>query len=147
MESFACEKKADGQYYVKMLESPSLSDKYAAAKALHFFPSKGTKGLLLQKMDDNKEHIYIRLEAASSLLKLGETKALSFFEEVLRDNYLENRLEAAIILGETKSNDACKLLIETLHDTEQHPEIRAGAAWSLGELGNKEAIEAFGEGL
>lgn len=143
LESFPCEKRVNDQYYLKMLESPSLSDKYAAAKALHFFPSKGIKELLLQKMADTKEHIYIRLEAASSLLKLGEKEAISFFEEVLGADYLENRLEAAIILGETKSDDACELLIDTLHDTEQHPEIRAGAAWSLGELGNDKAIEAL----
>jgi HEAT repeat protein len=36
-----------------------------------------------------------------------------------------------------------QLLIDTVLDTEQHPEIRAGAAWALGELQDKGALNAL----
>ena len=141
--SFKCEKKAGEQYYKTSLESASLSDRYAAAKVLHLFPSGTSVDILLDRMNDTKEHIYIRLEAASSLLKMENKEAVSFFQDVLHDQYLENRLEAVIILGEIKNDIACDLLIRTLLDNEQHPEIRAGAAWSLGELKNRKALDAL----
>jgi HEAT repeat protein len=94
-------------------------------------------------MNDEREHIYIRLEAASSLLKMGQKESLPFFEKVLIDSYLANRLECVIILSEISGDESCNLLVKTLLDQHQHPEIRAGAAWSLGELGNKQALDAL----
>jgi len=35
------------------------------------------------------------------------------------------------------------MLIDTLRDNEQHSEIRSGAAWALGELHDKAAIDAL----
>ena len=140
---FDCAKDTSGEYYIKMLQSTSLSDRYAAAKALPYFPSKNVAEELSEKIDDRKEHIYVRLEAASSLLKMGNKEGLSFFEKILADEYLENRLEGIITLGEIDSNDSCDLLIKALLDANQHPEIRAGAAWSLGELKNKKAMDAL----
>ena len=67
----------------------------------------------------------------------------------MSDEYLQNRLETVIVLGEIHQKAACDILVKTLLDQEQHPEIRAGAAWSLGELRNKSGldalIESFGE--
>lgn len=140
---FVCPKDKRVADYTKMLKSASLSDRYAAAKALSYFEAKDVAGALLEKMGDAKDHIYIRLEAAASVLKLGSTDSLKFFEDVLQDSYLENRLEGVIILGEIHNKHASKLLIKTLLDKEQHPEIRAGAAWALGELKNKEALDAL----
>jgi len=140
---FDCGKRAKEEYYEKALISASISDRYAAAKVLHLFPSKSTARILLTRMNDTKEHIYIRLEAASSLLKMGYKEPLSFFQEILEDQYLENRLEAVIILGEIRNEIALNLLTKTLLDANQHPEIRAGSAWSLGELKNKKALNAL----
>jgi hypothetical protein len=140
---FACRTVGSESYYLKLLDSPSLTDRYTAAKALRHFDGEGLKNVLLKRVNDKKEHIYIRLEAASSLLKMGEKGALDFFRDVLKDSYLENRLECVIILGEIQKQEACKLLIETLLDEEQNPEIRAGAAWSLGELRFKESLSAL----
>jgi len=140
---FECSGQANSEYYAKMLKSPSLTERYSAAKVLFSFPSNSTVKLLLDKMGDEKEHIYVRLEAASSLLKMERKEPLSFFESLLDDQYLENRLESVIILGEIKNDDACSLLVKTLLDANQHPEIRAGAAWSLGELRNHKAMDAL----
>lgn len=140
---FECKNEISKDFYIDMLDSASLSDRYAAAKALSHFPSKETAEKLSTKINDTKEHIYVRLEAASSLLKSDNKRGLRFIEKILNDEYLENRLEAVIILGETKSEDSCELLVDTLLDERQHPEIRAGAAWSLGELKNKKAMDAL----
>jgi hypothetical protein len=140
---FECNKNANEKYYKKALKSASISDRYAAAKVLYLFPSKSTARILLARMNDTKEHIYIRLEAASSLLKMGYNEPVSFFHEILDDQYLENRLEVIIILGEIRNDIAFNLLTKTLLDANQHPEIRAGAAWSLGELKNKKALDAL----
>lgn len=142
---FECEKSASKDTYIQMLGSSSLSDRYAAAKALSHFTSKKAVEKLSLKINDKKEHIYVRLEAASSLFKLGDKRGLKFIQKILNDEYLENRLEAVIILGEIKSDDSCELLIKTLLDKSQHPEIRAGSAWSLGELKNRKAMEALVE--
>ena len=144
IQDFKCLGGRGASDYQKMLKSTSLSERYAAAKALSYFP-KDLQVIksLLEKMGDSKDHIYIRLEAASSILKLGQKESIDFFKEVLRDTYLENRLEGVIILGEINSSYSAELLIRVLLDKEQHPEIRAGAAWALGELKNKEALQAL----
>jgi len=139
-----CKKNLTEAYYLDLTKSIVLSDRYAAAKALSHFKSARTIENLLRIMKDEKEHIYVRLEAASSLLKMGKSESMSFFEKILKDPYLQNRLECVIILGEIEDNfSSLDLLMKTLSDDAQTPEIRAGAAWALGELRNKEALEAL----
>lgn len=138
-----CKKIERKKFYLSMLRSPSLTEKYTAAKALSYFGDENVNNALTKKILDDKEHIYIRLEAASSLLKMGEKTSLEFFNKTLNDPYLENRLECVIILGEIQKKEACDLLIQTLLDDNQNSEIRAGAAWSLGELRYKEALNAL----
>ncbi|ODS32845.1 MAG: PBS lyase HEAT-like repeat protein [Candidatus Scalindua rubra] len=140
---FVCPKDKRVRDYIKLINSVSLSDRYAAAKALSHFEAGDVVDTLLEKMGDSKDHIYIRLEAAASVLKLGSTESLKFFKDVLNDEYLENRLEGVIILGEIRNKHSSKLLIQTLLDKEQNSEIRAGAAWALGELKSKETLEAL----
>ena len=73
-------------------------------------------------------------------MKRGHVAGITFLETALEDAYLENRLEATIVLSEVRTEQATQLLIETLNDQAQHAEIRAAAAWSLGELGAAEAL-------
>lgn len=143
VRQFNCGKTTSTEYYLDMLDSTSLSDRYVSAKALAHFPSEAAADALTKTVRNEREHIYVRLEAASSLLKMGHTEYLSFFKGLLSDQYLENRLECVIVLGEIDSDKSCDFLIGTLLDSNQHPEIRAGAAWSLGELKNKKATEAL----
>jgi hypothetical protein len=135
-----CDRALSQEHYIDLMKSTSLSDRYTAAKALSYFNSKESIFALIDRMIDEKEHIYVRLESASSLLKRGRKESLSFFKDMLNNPYLENRLEAVIILGEISQDEACDLLIGTLLDRMQHPEIRTGAAWSLGELKNQKAL-------
>lgn len=143
VQRFNCGKTTSTEYYLGMLNSTSLSDRYVSAKALAHFPSDAAADALARMVRNERDHIYVRLEAASSLLKMDHTEYLSFFKGLLSDQYLENRSECVIVLGEIDSDKSCDLLIGTLLDSNQHPEIRAGAAWSLGELKNKKATEAL----
>jgi len=142
-DTIPCEGILDQDHYLGLLESASLSDRYMAAKALsHFKSDKATLGLK-ERMNDEKEHIYVRLEAASSLLKMGNKEGVSFLKKMLDDPYLENRLECVIVLGEIDQNESTDLLVSILLNVNQHPEIRAGAAWSLGELKDQKALNAL----
>ncbi len=130
-------------HYIKLLTSPSITERYAAAKALSYFSFDNAIPILRKTINDDREHIYIRLEAAATLMRAGQPEGVSFIETCLHDQYLENRLEAIIVLGEIDSSESCALLSKCLLDNNQHPEIRAGAAWSLGELGSRNALDAL----
>ncbi|MGB9737812.1 HEAT repeat domain-containing protein [Chloroflexus sp.] len=52
-------------------------------------------------------------------------------------------MEAVIVLGEIPNDTSCQLLCRVLTDNQQHPEIRAGAAWALGELHNSLALSVL----
>jgi site-specific DNA-methyltransferase (adenine-specific) len=56
---------------------------------------------------------------------------------------LEHRLEGIIILGEIHLPESQKILTTALLDKQQHPEIRAGAAWALGELRKPDSVDAL----
>ena len=140
---FACDKDKTYKDYVKLLKSPSVSDRYSAAKALSHYDSKDSADALRDKIADARDHIYVRLEAAASLMRRGQKEGIEFLTQIVHDEYLENRLEGVIILGEISKGDSAKLLQEVLLDREQHPEIRAGAAWALGELCKPETLDSL----
>ncbi len=141
--AFSCDQTTSDTHYLNLLTSPSLSKRYAAAKALSFFVSDDVSQFLTRKLSDADEHIYIRLEAAANLARQGNEAGITFIKERLTDEYPQHRLEAVIVLSEIATDIANRLLIDTLLDTKQHPEIRAGAAWALGELRNKSAMGAL----
>jgi len=135
--------KVDANYFVENLSNLNHSERYAAAKALRFFNEKKVIAALKVKVATPEEHIYVRLEAAASLAILGEVEGYLFIEESLTDQYLQNVLESVIVLNEIKSERACKLLCDILLNEAFDPEIRAGAAWGLGEQQNKNALTAI----
>lgn len=135
--------KVDSNYFIENLSNLNHSERYAAAKALRFFNEKKVIAALKAKVATTEEHIYVRLEAAASLAILGEAEGYLFIEESLKDQYLQNVLESVIVLNEIKSERACKLLCDILLNEAFDPEIRAGAAWGLGEQQNKNALTAI----
>jgi HEAT repeat protein len=140
-----CDKRVGPGYYLGLLRSVDLSDRYTACKALTHFGSPAATSALMDRQSDGSEHIYVRLEAAAGLMRRGNTTGTDFVRGCLGDTYLQNRLEAVIILGEIKNGASLELLVQTLRNPEQNPEIRAGAAYSLGELGSRESLEALVE--
>ncbi len=140
---FPCSKSATEEEYLRKLSSSSLGERYKASKALSHYTSSASANTLAHKMSDGEDHIYVRLEAASSLARRGDERGTSFVDDCLSDQYLENRLEAVIVLGEIGGQAATTMLLKTLRNDEQHPEIRAGAAWALGELHEESAMDAL----
>ncbi len=132
----------DGKY-IADLKSASLSDRYAAAKALGTMGAHQATGALKDKLEDEKEHLYVRLEAAASLVRLGEDSCFKALEKFLANEYLETQLETVIILGEIRHAESARLLIKVLKDQGRHSEIRAGAAWAIGELRSQEGLSAL----
>ena len=135
--------RVDENYYLTNLSSSSLSDRYTASKALSFFNDYKLQKALLKKINDEEEHIYVRLEAAASLARLDYDQGYLFVENCLNDSFLQNVLETIIVLSEIKSKRSSSILCSVLEDENQDPEIRAGAAWALGELNNKIALESL----
>ncbi|MBW8049338.1 MAG: HEAT repeat domain-containing protein [Cytophagales bacterium] len=133
----------DQTYFISTLSSTDLSDRYAAAKALSHFKSDKSEKALLSRIEDANEHIYVKLEAAASLARFGNNKGYEFIETCLADDYAQNVLETIIVLAETKSTKSCALLGKVLQDENYAPEIRAGAAWALGEQNNKNSLSVL----
>ena len=94
-------------------------------------------------MTDDREHIYIRLESAAGLARASDAAGMNFIRQTLRGEYLEHRLEAVIILGEIATDESRQTLTGVLLDQSQHAEIRAGAAWALGELQQPASVDAL----
>ena len=123
------------------IRSLSLADRYTAVKALSCVPSPQAVPEILIRLNDPAEHIYVQMEAAAHLARRGVPEGTTFIQNATQSEYLEHRLEAVIILSEIHTAMSRSLLRETLADSEQHAEIRAAAAWSLGELCHGDAAK------
>mgnify|MGYP005841118375 CR=1 FL=1 len=138
-----CSATASPSSFLAMLASSAVADRYTAAKALSHIGDSAASGALTQRMTDEREHIYVRLEAAAGLARAGDPGGMAFIQQTLQGQYLEHRLEAVIILGEIPTDDSRKALSTVLLDPVQHAEIRAGAAWALGELQQPSSVDAL----
>jgi hypothetical protein len=141
--SFPCSSKATDGTFLSHLTSYSVEDRYAAVKALSNFYSLDAVEVLKRRMNDDTEHIYVRLEAAAGLARFGLNDGIDFINQILNGEYLEHRLEAVIILGEIDPVISHDTLISVLLDKRQHPDIRAGAAWALGEQRRPSSADAL----
>lgn len=130
-------------YYQNLLTSASISERYGAAKAYSFLKGQFDTKPLTERINDDAEHIYVKLESAAALARSNAPIGYNFIESILNSDYLEHRLEAVIILGELPSEQSGKLLIQVLADGSQHEDIRGGAAWALGELNLKSSIPSL----
>jgi len=129
--------------YLGWLSSRDVAVRYTAAKALAYFHGREVQTELLRILQDDSEHLYVRLEAASSLARLDIPEGWKWIDESVNSPYLENQLETVIILGELRKPEATDLLISILLDTARHAEIRAGAAWAIGEGGAVKGVDAL----
>lgn len=140
---FVCGNDAKLRHYIENLKSTSLAERYAAVKALSLLRGDEADKALWDHMDDPKEHIYIRLDAAAALARHGIDEGLSFIQATIDHNVTEARLEAVIILSEIKAVGSCEILRKTLEDKMQHQDVRAGAAWALGEIRCAKAMDSL----
>lgn len=141
--SFECLPRVTEADYVRTLSSPSLSDRYAASKALSHFSSPGARRALAEKLADELEHPFVRFECAAGLARSDEEAGWEFIEARLADEYMPYRLEAVIILAEIPGERSSHLLSNVIRNRSQHSEIRAGAAWALGEMNNRDGLSVL----
>jgi len=141
--ALACSQDRGPDDYVKQMDSPDMHERYAAAKALSVVWSPTARPVLERVVEDAREEAIVRLEAAATLMKQGIRAGREHIADVLSTDYDAERLEATVVLAEVGNEDAVNLLAAVLPDQEQHPDVRAGAAWALGEVGSGSAIPSL----
>jgi len=91
-------------------------------------------------MVDPAENIYVQLEAAAALAAYENNDGWDFLTKSLNSSYLNVQLETVIVISEIKNKKSEKLLMDVLTDTMRDSEIRAGAAWALGNFVTHAAV-------
>lgn len=138
-----CHGGASIEKYIATASSASVTDRYMAAKALRRSTSDAATATLLQLLGDGKEDIYVRVEAGAALMLRERPEGMAYLKSLLDGAHASFRLEAVIVLGEVPTPEAATLLRATLSKPEEHPDVRAAAAWALGEIGLHENIDAL----
>jgi hypothetical protein len=133
-----CPSSVSEAYFIDKLTSVNLSERYAAAKALRYRGYTTAKPVLETRMTDVEEDIYVQLEAAASLAAYDYPNGWEFMENKLRSPIvtvpLETQLETVIVASEIPKSRSEQLLIEVLQNPQRNDELRAGAAWALGQF-------------
>lgn len=145
--SLALPAAVDEAHFVEKLASVSLSERYAAAKALRFRGYSTAGAALRSRMNDVDEDIYVQLEAAAALAAYEDSTGWDFMEGNLRGSALtvplETQLETIIVLSEISREQSEHLLIDVLQDSSRNEELRAGAAWALGQFASGGSASAL----
>lgn len=133
-----CPTSVSEAYFIEKLASVNLSERYAAAKALRYRGYSAAMPVLESRMTDADEDIYVQLEAAAALAAYDNPNGWDFMENKLRSPVmtvpLETQLETVIVVSEIPKSRSEQLLIEVLRDSNRDDELRAGAAWALGQF-------------
>lgn len=134
-------------YFIEKLASVNLSERYAAAKALRYRGYTNAKPALESRMNDPDEDIYVQLEAAAALAAYNDPNGWEFIESKLRSPVLtvplETQLETVIVASEIPKERSERTLIEVLQETHRDDELRAGAAWALGQFASATSATAL----
>ena len=142
-----CPTSVSEAYFVDKLTSVNLSERYAAAKALRYKGYTTAKPVLEARMTDADEDIYVQLEAAAALAAYDDQNGWEFMENKLRSPVmtvpLETQLETVIVASEIPKSRSEQLLIEVLRDSQRDDELRAGAAWALGQFASATSATAL----
>lgn len=135
--------EVDEDFFLHRLRSASLSERYAAAKALRFRGYERGANALDERMRDEEENIYVQLEAAAALAAHSNASGWAFLERSLNNSYPKVQLETVIVLSEIAQPQSEPMLIGVLSDHKRHSEVRAGAAWALGEFKTRGTMTAL----
>jgi hypothetical protein len=143
-----CPSSVNEAYFIDKLASVNLSERYAAAKALRYRGYTTARPVLESRMIDADEDIYVQLEAAAALAAYNDDQqGWEFMESKLRSPVmtvpLETQLETVIVASEIPKNRSEQLLIEVLRDAQRDDELRAGAAWALGQFASATSATAL----
>lgn len=136
--ALTCPPQVDEASFIGRLGSINLSERYAAAKALRYRGYITAQAALEERMNHAQEDIYVQLEAAAALAAYDHPTGWAFMEAKLRSSVLdvplETQLETVIVASEIPKDRSQRLLIEVLKDAGRDEELRAGAAWALGQF-------------
>jgi hypothetical protein len=145
--ALSCPSEVNESYFIDKLASVNLSERYAAAKALRYRGYTTAKPVLEARMIDPDEDIYVQLEAAAALAAYDEPTGWEFMENKLHSSILtiplETQLETVIVASEIPKTRSERLLIEVLQDHHRDDELRAGAAWALGQFASNTSATAL----
>ncbi|MEZ4725690.1 MAG: HEAT repeat domain-containing protein [Caldilineaceae bacterium] len=145
--ALSCPPPVAEDYFLDKLASVNLSERYAAAKALRYRGYTTAQPTLQARMNDVDEDVYVKLEAAAALAAYDNPAGWAFLEYQLRSPVmlvpLETQLETIIVLSEIPKVHSERLLIEVLQDLNRDDELRAGAAWALGQFASTTAATAL----
>jgi len=142
-----CPPPVSEDYFIDKLSSVSLSERYGAAKSLRYRGYTFAKLALESRMNDSDEDIYVQLEAAAALAAYDDEKGWEFIETKLRSSDitvpLETQLETIIVASEISKPRSEQLLLEILGNPDRNDELRAGAAWALGQFATTASATAL----
>jgi hypothetical protein len=143
-----CPTSVNEKYFVDKLTSVNLSERYAAAKALRYRGYTTTaKSVLESRMNDVDEDIYVQLEAAAALAAYDDPNGWDFMKNKLGSSVmtvpLETQLETVIVVSEISRSQSEQMLIKVLRDSQRDDELRAGAAWALGQFASATSATAL----
>ena len=142
-----CPAPVDEAYFINKLASVNLSERYAAAKALRYRGYTIAEPVLESRLSDAGEDIYVQLEAAAALAAYDNQRGWEFMETKLQSPEmtvpLETQLETVIVASEINKSRSEQLLIEVLQDSRRDQELRAGAAWALGQFASNTSASAL----
>ena len=145
--TLTCPPSVEESYFIEKLTSVNLSERYAAAKALRYRGYTTAKPILQSRMNDSDEDIYVQLEAAAALAAYDDPNGWEFIENKLHSPVmtipLETQLETVIVASEIPKERSEQLLIEVLQDGDRDDELRAGAAWALGQFASAKSATAL----
>lgn len=138
-----CRNEVGEDFFRERLTSVSLSERYASAKALRFRGYNNSFKALYDRIVDPEEDIYVQLEASAALAAQNDKNGWDFLSNSLNSPYLTVQLETVIVLSEILDTKSESLLIKVLTDADRESEIRAGAAWGLGNFKSQKAANSL----
>ena len=133
VQDLTCPNNKRSVDFVNDLRSREFSVRFAAARALGHLPASESLDALRQRLGADAD-AYVKLEIAGSMARLGEPSGLDYLRVSTTQPDNEIRFRTMMILGEIRSQESAQLLREVVTDSQQHPEIRAAAAQSLGRI-------------
>ena len=143
--SLSCPADVGEAFFTDKLSSAALSERYAGAKALRFRGFTSSAADLRARLADDAEDIYVKLEASAALAAHSFVEGWDYLELSLFSEFAQVQLETIIVLSEIPGARSQALLIGALGDSSRHEEIRAGAAWALGEFHTDDAARALAD--